>query len=101
MKKKIFCFINSNSLGWVIPVALAEDGHCLASHCSSSEGWAYSDIGMNSDRKHDVYAKHYPEGYELVWVEGDELKNNKEFRAACDNNAKLAREAKADTQETK
>ena len=58
--------------GDVISTALAEDGHALAGHLSSSEGWAQHDMGLGgSTWKHDRYAEHYPDGYELVWVGTD------------------------------
>jgi hypothetical protein len=70
VKPKIYAFINSGEgTDWIIVVALADDGHCLASHCSSSEGWAKHDIGIGSDWKHDIYNEAYPDGWELVWVE--------------------------------
>ena len=70
MKPKIFAFINGNrGTDLIDVVALSEDGHVLAKHCSSSEDWAKHDIGINSDWNHDHYNKHYPDGYELVWVE--------------------------------
>jgi hypothetical protein len=50
-------------------MAIAEDGHCLAGHLSSSLGWAQHDIGITSDWKHENYAEHYPDGYELVWLD--------------------------------
>jgi hypothetical protein len=69
-KRKIYAFINSGKgTDWIIVVALAEDGQCLASHCSSSEGWAKHDIGIGSDWKHDVYNSAFPEGWELEWVD--------------------------------
>lgn len=90
---KIFCFINSvNSLGH-IPVAIAEDGEVLAQHCSSSAGYAKHDIGIGSTIKHDIYKAKYPEGYELVWLEGDQLQTNTNFRKACELNAKMAQDA--------
>lgn len=69
MKPKIFVFINNCEPEWVVPLAIAEDGTCLASHASSSEAWAWFDIGLTSDRKHDAYNLHYPGGYELVRVD--------------------------------
>lgn len=91
--KKIFCFINAvNSLGY-IPVAIAEDGEVLAEHCSSSEGYAKHDIGIGSTIKHERYKKKYPEGYELVWLDRDQLETNADFRKACELNAKMAQDA--------
>jgi hypothetical protein len=67
---KIYCFIEGE---WgdsdVSVIAVAEDGHVLARHVSSSEGWAQHDIGIGSEWKHDKYREHYPDGYELVWGE--------------------------------
>lgn len=91
--KKIFCFINAaNSLGY-IPVAISEDGEVLAEHCSSSEGYAKHDIGIGSTIKHELYKKKYPEGYELVWLDRDQLEINADFRKACELNAKMAQDA--------
>lgn len=67
---RIFCWVNSGSgTDWQVVLALAEDGHCLAEHVSSSESWAMHDIGLTSDWKHDLYRAHYPAGYELEWVQ--------------------------------
>jgi hypothetical protein len=69
-KPKIYCWVNSgHGSEFQMVMAMAEDGHVLASHCSSSEYWAKHDIGLTGTWKHDLYAKHYPDGYELVWVE--------------------------------
>ncbi len=68
-KPKIFCWVNSGrDTDMQMVCAMAEDGTGLAGHCSSSEHWARHDIGMTSDWKHDLYRKHYPDGYELEWV---------------------------------
>jgi hypothetical protein len=70
MKPKIFCWINEGEgTDWQVVMAVAEDGCFLASHVSSSETWARHDIGLTSDWKHDRYQEHYPDGYELEWVE--------------------------------
>ena len=71
-KPKIFCFINSGAgTEFVVTSALSENGYFLAGHMSSNDVWAKHDIGITSDWKHDDYQKHYPQGYELVWVEGN------------------------------
>lgn len=85
---KIFCFINGpQGPGDVVVDALSEDGHFLASHMSSSVDWAKRDIGFLpffgetvGTRKHDLYKAHYPDGYELVWV--DEAKSHAGVRQA-------------------
>lgn len=69
----IYCFLEGKwDNGDVVACAIAEDGTQLARHVSSSESWAKSDIGLTSDRKHDLYQAHYPMGYKLVWVNEDE-----------------------------
>ena len=59
--------------GWgahdVIGYALAEDGAGLASHLSSNKSFSQHDMGLTSDWKHESYKKHYPEGFELEWVD--------------------------------
>lgn len=91
--KKIYCFINSGKgTDWIITIALCEDGHCLATHCSSNDYWAKHDIGINSDWKHDEYKKHCPEGYELVWI--DDPASSKEVDDAYQKNQELAKQAK-------
>lgn len=69
MKPRIYCWVNSgHGTDMQVVVALAEDGTCLASHMSSSEGWARHDIGVTSGWKHEHYSEHYPDGFEMVWV---------------------------------
>lgn len=53
----------------VVGQALAEDGTGLASHLSSSEDWSRHDMGLTGDWKHDIYDEHYPQGYELIWID--------------------------------
>jgi len=84
----IFCFINGpKGPGDVLVSALAEDGTFLAEHLSSSVDWAKRDIGFlpmagqaSPTRKHDLYAAHYPDGYELEWV--DEPKSHARLNCA-------------------
>lgn len=70
-KPRIFCFINSSNFPHAInTAALSEDGHFLASRTSSDLYWAKHDIGITSDWKHEYYKEHYPDGYDLVWLDG-------------------------------
>lgn len=71
MTPKIFCWVNAGrGTDFQVVLAMAEDGTVLASHCSSSEGWAKHDIGMgDSTWKHDAYRARYPDGFELVWID--------------------------------
>ena len=88
-------------------VALAEDGTPLAGHFSSSKEWAQHDMGVAGhpvllDRekypstwKHDLYQKHYPDGYEVEWVDFYTVKNQNHegVVAAFEKNKQLEREA--------
>lgn len=71
----------------VIGYALAEDGHCICSHLSSNVQWAKHDMGLTSDWKHDHYNEHYPDGYELIWV--DDPDNHSELKMVMELNKKL------------
>lgn len=68
---KVFAFINSGKgTDWVCGMAIAEDGHCLATHISSIDAWARHDMGAGvSTSHHDTYAKHYPSGFVVEWVD--------------------------------
>lgn len=68
--------------------AMAEDGHCLASHFSSHKNWSKHDIGLTSDWQHEHYKKHYPNGYELEWV--DHPRTHPGLLAAYALNQKMA-----------
>jgi hypothetical protein len=97
-EKKIFCFINSSSPGWNVVLAMCEDGHVLAEHCSSNEGWAKHDIGIGSDWKHEHYKEHCPDGYELIWLSEEEAEaqfsdQSSELSNAYAKNQELAKVA--------
>lgn len=69
-KPKIFVFCNSCSPGWHQATALSEDGHFLAGHVCSDHGFIPHDMGVEvGGWKRDEYAKHYPDGFEVVLVE--------------------------------
>jgi hypothetical protein len=71
-KPKIYVFCNGCAMpDWHEAMAIAEDGHVLAGHACSDHGFIAHDMGVTSKRKHDKYDAHYPEGWELVLVEGD------------------------------
>lgn len=54
--------------------AYAIDGNSnelVAKHVSSSESWAWNDLGFNKNNKNNKNTKYdalYPDGYELVWL---------------------------------
>lgn len=71
-RPKIYCFVSEVHEGrasGVCSVAIAEDGEPLTGHFSTNEEWAKHDMGVTSEWKHDVYKRHYPGGYEVVWLE--------------------------------
>lgn len=73
VKHKIYCFNNGGSPGWFHAVAIADDGHCLAQHVCSDEGFMPHDLGITSNWKHDNYNEHFGEGnWELEWVSDPE-----------------------------
>ena len=48
--------------------AVAEDGVGLAECSSPDIEEAKRGIGLTSDANHTLYSAHYPDGYELEWV---------------------------------
>jgi len=68
--KKIYCYAEPAD-GWgpddLMVRAIAEDGTVLAGHLSSNMSFAKLDIQHAS--KQEKYKIHYPEGYELEWVD--------------------------------
>jgi len=91
--KKIFCFCNGRNPGWYSALAVCEDGHVVGQHICSSVGWVKHDLGIGSSSKHDQYAEHCPEGYELVWVENP--KDHEGLMAAYALNQELAKTIEA------
>jgi len=79
--------------GDVIGYALAEDGVGIASHYSSGENWSKHDMGITSDWKHAYYEKHYPNGYELEWIDFKDLDNHEGYLKAMELNAQQKSES--------
>ena len=75
--------------GDVAGFALAEDGTVLAHHLSSSIEFSRHDMGLTSDWKHDEYKEHYPDGYELEWVDESDLDTHSGFRDAWAKNQSM------------
>jgi hypothetical protein len=82
MKPKIFIFIVNQWDGDVAAAALAENGVYITSHICSNRSWAEHDMGLRGDWKHNHYAAHYPDGYELVNLLHTDPETNPEFCAA-------------------
>ena len=93
-KPRIFVIVRSEMGGDVIGAALAEDGHVLAGHWSSSRSFLRHDMGLTSDWKHAEYDKHYPTGWELVdLIDAGDLSAVPEYMAALEKNRTLHAEA--------
>lgn len=92
-KPKIRIFVASNWGSDLSMCAVAEDGDEIANHISSNTAWGRLDMGLDGgSRKHDLYAKKYPDGYELVWV--DDWRSDPFLMAQAEKN-KAAALAKA------
>lgn len=70
-------------------VSLAEDGACLGSHFCSNSGYAFGDLGVIAGRRedrHEIYRKHYPDGYRMRFVHPKEVRNDAIFTKALELN---------------
>ena len=98
MKPKIYCFSNVTGGREGIALAMAEDGHVLGSHWCSREYYVPGDLGVipesRPDRHENSYAKHYPDGYEMVFVPACEVKDHPGITEAYRLNQELAKAAK-------
>ncbi len=94
MKTKIYlyCVPGGFRKTDVIGYAISEDGSGLVSHLSSDEWSSKHDMGFTSDWHHDVYDAKYPDGYELEWVEMDEVDTHEGLKKASELNEKLFQE---------
>lgn len=99
MVSKIYCWTEP-AVDWgptdVYVRAIAEDGYVLAGHLSSNVNFAKLDI--QHETKLEKYDHHYPDGYELEWV--DDVDGHGEILRAFVLNrhlwfAKLLREGKS------
>lgn len=97
---KVYVFCNTmdcekDTGDWHSMVAIAEDGVCLAGHICSHHGYAAYDMGIvENGRKRDLYAAHYPDGFEVVWVPPDAVETHAGLQAAfAASDAKATREA--------
>lgn len=96
-KPKIFVFSNVKGGGDGICYAMAEDGHVLGEHWCSHELWAKHDLGVvegSRPDRHEEYAKHYPNGYEMEFVHSSEIGDHPGIERAYELNQKMREEAK-------
>lgn len=82
MTPKIYAFCyKMEGFEFTAGAAVAEDGAGLAEHISSSEEWCRRD--MQHAAKREIYAAHYPDGYDLIWLGFEpDFVLNPEFAAA-------------------
>ena len=67
---------DAETTGDTIGVATSEDGEVLCTHYSSGVNWSKHDMGLTSDWKHEIYDEKYPDGYELIWVDIEDVKTH-------------------------
>lgn len=86
---RVYVFCNSCAPEWHVMLAIADDGHCLASHVCSAHGWANHDMGIDEGGwNRERYAEHYPDGFVVEWVENP--RTHAGLQAAYTLNQKLA-----------
>lgn len=85
-KPTIFVFCNGCAPQWHSIVALAEDGTGLTGHVCSSHGFIGHDMGFTSNWKRDHYDKHYPDGWELEYVEVHDIDSHARLQRAFELN---------------
>lgn len=81
---KIYGFNNGGNEGWMSAEAIAQDGTHLAGHICSNESFMRHDLGMDgeSERKHDKYKAHYPDGFVTEFVSYKDVPNHQGLQAA-------------------
>lgn len=95
-KKKIYCFNNGGSPGWLQAVAIGEDGVVVASHVCSHECYMHHDLGIEGTWKHEAYDAHFGAGqWELVWVSTSEVVTHPGLLAALELNRVTGAAAKS------
>lgn len=99
-KPKIYAFSNVRGGGDGIAYAMAADGTVLGSHWCSHESYVPIDLGVRegcrADR-HETYAKHYPDGYEMEFVRAADVKTHEGLREAFRLNQLQAKTEKETT----
>jgi hypothetical protein len=83
---KIFVFCNACSYEWHTVEALSAEGLFLAAHICSSHAFIRLDM---VERKRDLYAAAYPEGFEVVVV--DDPRTNLEVLLAHEKHLEFAK----------
>lgn len=103
-KTTIFVFINGPFGGNDLSIAaVCEDGHWLAGHICSAEGFIRHDMGFTSKWKHDDYNSHCGEGgWELEYVRAEQIDGHERLQRAFELNKNLGKTDDTETaQETR
>ena len=83
MSTKIYVFCNSCEPQWHSATALSDEGLFLAGHVCSHHGFIAHDMGVDEDGwKRDIYARAYPDGFEVEYVEQADVKTHPGITAA-------------------
>ena len=89
----IYGFNNGGARGWMDAVLLAQDGTYLGSHICSDEYFMPSDLGIlegHRPDRHETFRQHYPDGYRMEFVPGEEVKVHEKLQAAFKLNQAMA-----------
>lgn len=93
----IYGFNNGGSPGWYSAVLLAEDGEGLGGHLCSHECFMPGDLGIlegSRPDRHETFRQHYPNGYRMEFIPGDQVRTHPGLDAAYKRNqARAATEA--------
>lgn len=96
-KPKIYAFSNAKDGGDGIAYAMAQDGTVLGSHWCSHECYVEQDLGVTEGSRpdrHETYAEHYPDGYEMEFVSASDVKSHDGLMEAFRLNQIQAEQAK-------
>ncbi len=92
----IYAFSNVPNGGDGQALAVAEDGHVLGSHWCSNESYVPYDLGVlegaRPDRQKD-YEKHYPNGFQMVFVRSADVLWHQGIKKALALNAIIKEKA--------
>uniref|UniRef100_A0A6M3XU43 Uncharacterized protein n=1 Tax=viral metagenome TaxID=1070528 RepID=A0A6M3XU43_9ZZZZ len=94
----IYGFNNSKGGGtFLSAVLIAEDGTVLGGHACSSEYFMLGDLGILKDSRpdrHETFKTHYPDGYRMDFVSGEDVETHIKLKKAFELNEKNEPEAK-------
>lgn len=95
----IYGYNNGGSAGWYRGQLLAEDGTALGSHICSHECYMEHDLGIlegTRPDRHEIFKKHYPDGYRMEFVAGDKPYEHEGIKLAYARNQEKALDAKGE-----